>query len=155
MKNRSFQLICLIQAVAFLHCSTAATFTLTDRSEISGKILGGDDEAVYIVTPEGRKKIARSGIHEIDHPGKPAMILGGALLAMGLSLMFATEQKECREDCSFPAPYDPIALATAVSGAGFFVGGAYMWRTSRVALGTPMAQEPKTVSFGFEFQYRF
>lgn len=155
MKTWVIRILCLAQIAAFLHCSTAATFTLTDRSEISGKIVGSDDDAVYILTPDGRKKIAKSGIHEIDHPGKPAMLLGGALLAMGVSLMFATEQKECRENCSFPAPYDPIALATAVSGAGFFVGGAYMWRTSRVALGTPLAQEPKTVSFGFEFQYRF
>lgn len=149
------KVVCCILILTLLHCSTAATFTLTDRSEISGKILGSDDEAVYIATPDGRKKISRSGIQDIDHPGKPAMLIGAGLLAMGLSLMFSTEKQECRQDCSFPYPYDPFALATAVSGAGFFVGGAYLWRQSKVALAAPMPQEPRAVSFGFEFQYRF
>lgn len=139
----------------FLQCSSAATFVLQDRSEVSGKILGSDAQAVHIETKAGRKLIPLSQIADIEHPGKPSMLIGVALLAMGLTLLFGTEQQECRENCSFPAPYDPIALATSVVGAGFFLSGVYVYRGSKTALAAPVPQEIKPLSFGFEYQYRF
>jgi hypothetical protein len=100
----------LLCAASMIHCSTAATLTLADKSEVTGKILRADAESVYLETPTGTRKILSLTIADVEHPGKGLMLIGGGLLASGLILMFGGEQKTCQADCSFPEPYNPVGL---------------------------------------------
>ncbi len=156
MPSFTMRAISLFLALVFLvRCSSSATLVLQDRSEVSGKILGSDSESVHIETKDGRKRIANSQIADIDHPGKPSMLIGVALLAMGLTLLFGTEQRDCKDNCGFLGSYDPIAFTTSLVGAGFFLSGVYFYRGSSKALSSPVTPEMKQISFGLEYQYRF
>jgi hypothetical protein len=77
--------VALSLAVASAGCSTSATIKKFDDYEIEGQIIDGSRGSITILDADHRERqIPRGQIKQISHPGGPAAVIGGILLAYGI-----------------------------------------------------------------------
>lgn len=79
-------------AVFALGCGTTATISRANGSQITGDIVRGNKQNIYLSTAAGGTvKVRKTEITDVDHPGDAATIVGLALTAVGLISLAASE----------------------------------------------------------------
>lgn len=117
----------LVASLALGGCSTAAQFLMADGEEVSGTIVGGDVETVELVVQveqddrgvtEARRRLTRSEIVRMQHPGERAFYAGlgligvaTALTALGVAGTIAVESSEDSD------PQDALVGVPLIFGA--------------------------------------
>jgi hypothetical protein len=82
----------LAMAVFALGCGTTATISRADGSQVTGDIVRGDRQNIYLSTVAGgTTKVRKKEVTDVDHPGDAATIVGLALTAVGLISLVASE----------------------------------------------------------------
>ena len=146
MRVRCFPLMLIC-----LHCSTAATLTLTDRREITGTITASSKEEIHLMTDLGERPVSRQGVADISHPGKFHMLLGVSMFAAGIITFIAIDQRDCRDSCAQPATGIALPVLAGAAGAGIFFWGYSTWSDSRAAL----VPGQTNTGGGVGYEYRF
>lgn len=145
----------LLLAILCVRCSTMAVVTTKDQEEFLATITGSDTEKIHLMTNDGPRKIDRSRVSEISHPGKFHMLLGGALIVGGIITFIAIDQRQCRENCVQPATGIGLPIISSAIGTGIFFWGYSTWSDSRSAFAPP-AQSAFPLSGGqLGLQFRF
>ena len=139
-----------------VHCSTAATITLQDKSEISGTITASSKEEIQLLTYNGPKMVPRATVQDISHPGKFHMLLGVSLFAAGMVTFIALDQRDCRDSCAQPIAGLALPVVAGAAGAGLFFWGYSAWSDSRAAFNSalqPVGNSAAVAGIGWQFHF--
>lgn len=117
----------------FLNCGSTASIKKTDGTEISGRIIAGDDENIYIKTLAGQVPIKKSEISDIDHPGNGLAVTGGIITAYGI-LNIAVGVPQCEEE---GGAFCLGVFTPAGIGIPMFANGFSIWNRSKGNVNKP------------------
>lgn len=71
--------------VLLMGCGTTATISRNSGRDIEGRVLGGDDDHVYVKGAGGKPlQVSRDDITEVNHPGNVLAAIGGINAGLGL-----------------------------------------------------------------------
>lgn len=111
-------------------CSTTATISRSNGTQLHGEIQRGDQDTLVIKTNEGNTlRLPKSEISSIDHPGNVAGAVGGFLMGYGL-VNIAMGWSTCAErgGASCAATFAPAAI-----GLPIVLWGVKTWSDSTQA----------------------
>ena len=117
-------------------CSPATVYR-KDGFALDGDILGHSANSIYVDFDGQKVAVPKANVESIDHPGGAAMWIGGAVLASGLALYGAAQQREnevrgcwqCEGD-SLTAGGSTIALPLVIAGGLILTTGFARWLIS-------------------------
>ena len=115
-----------------LACSTSAIITRSNGREVQGEIIDGSRSAITVRDSDGEvRRIPRTDIESIVHPGAAAFQGGVALLAFGVIAIFLGAQ-HCAERGG--AALCGAVVLPATVGLGMMTWGGAAWsRSAKVA----------------------
>jgi len=127
LRTRNFRLITYTVICIFtFNCGTTALINKKGGESIEGKILGNDQENVYIQTYGKPTPIKKAEITDIDHPGNGVLITGIFLTAYGILNIAVGAPKCSTEGASFcTGVFTPAAV-----GLGMGIWGYVVWSGS-------------------------
>ena len=120
-------LACLSIAALATGCGSSATLTLRDGQTIEGIIRASSSENVYVTKFGDVKRVPRSEIADIDHPGNVAATIGGVVTAYGIAnIIIGMPTCERTENPAYCAG----VVLPAVLGLGLVTYGVSVWAES-------------------------
>ena len=112
-----------VLAIAVMVTACTARIDTYQGSAIEGRIVGGDDRALYVDSDKGPIRVERERIETLRHPGEVSTTVGGILI--GLSAISFTPQ---RISLGAPADHEIYAsIGGLVVGATMLTWGLLRW----------------------------
>jgi hypothetical protein len=134
--------VALLTSSLIYGCSTTATISRTNGTEIEARIEHSTPGAVVVQTEGGSElRIPRSEITDIDHPGNAAAVVGGLLSAYG-ALNIASGAPKCGDN---GGAYCTGVFLPAAIGVPMLIWGLSTWMGSTNAANPSMASNSNTV----------
>jgi hypothetical protein len=112
--------------------------TMRNGARHEGRAITNDDTRLVIETEEKRMVLCKRAVHDVDHPGNGAAILGLIMVAGGAAIVTADALVENEEGDIGAAP-DPTFFGLGLATAGAVVAsvGGRRWLDARAATGWP------------------
>jgi hypothetical protein len=141
----------LLTSILICGCSTTASISRLNGTELEAKILRSTSGAVMVETNGGSEvSISRGDISDIDHPGNAAAIVGALLSTYG-AINIGVGASKCDEG---GGAYCTGVFLPAAIGVPMLIWGMATWIGSTSAASSPpssgtVPKAPKAAAFDF------